>query len=291
MAASSAARSPLSVDESPQPHSCEICQDRLLFAWHYVDNVDEGWWEEISDHNYYATGRAYTFNISYGEALEQAQTGCELFAWLVTLHRPDTWDESWLRAYYTSPPEVHMVLDWVNDLDDHVDGGDPSRQVVVCAEEGVRQLVYGVEWTTMTDSEAFYFGWRDLLQYYSVMEAGQQQNRLLAISSVAKKIGGITNKKYSAGIWMNSPSDSLAWVSSSDKAKRLTGYFIPSWSWASVWGEVGLESCTPMEEFSIQHVQLKNRIPGDDFSALIEAQMKLQALTFPAHVRRDEELG
>ncbi|KAI8298360.1 hypothetical protein K4K59_002870 [Colletotrichum sp. SAR11_240] len=504
MAASSTARPPpLSVDESPQPHSCETCQDRLLFASHYVDNVVQGWWEEISDHNYYATGRAYTFNISYGEALEQAQTGCELFAWLMTLRRPDTWDESWLRAYYTSPPEIHMVLDWLNDLDDHVDGGDPSRQVVVCAEEGVdsklavkvvessqsvqpsyvalsycwggdqrvklrqanmdkwregipyeslpqtikdaitvtmnfgvshlwvdalciiqdsdddkaqeisrmgdiyeqahftiiaarakmveegflhswsiagergfrisyvsgngdlgsvvfwtgrgnsepeptetrawcfqesilssrvlyfgthnskwicaetrnqnsetlydgwiedsslnlesvnnsRHLVYGVEWTTMSDSETFYSGWRDLLQYYSVMEAGQQQDRLLAISAVAKKIGGIAKNRYSAGIWMNSPSDSLAWVSSSDKAKRLTGYYIPLWSWASISGEVGLESCTPMEEFSIQHCQLKSQIPGDDFSAPIEAQMKLQALAFPAHVRRDEELG
>ncbi|KAI8277465.1 hypothetical protein K4K56_000586 [Colletotrichum sp. SAR 10_98] len=388
---------PLSVDESPQAHSCETCQDRLLFAWNYVVKFDQGWWEEISDHNYYATGRAYTFNISYGEALELAQTGCELFAWLVTLRRPDTWDESWLRAYYTSPPEVHMVLDWVNDLDDHVDGGDSSRQVVVCAEEGVgprsvvkvvessqpvqpsyialsycwggdqrvklrqanidkwreglpyeslpqtikdaitvtdsdddkaqeisrmgdiyeqahftitaarakmveegflhsrsiagergfrisyisgdgdlgsvvfwtgrangepeptetrawcfqesilsprvlyfgthnskwicaetrkqnseplydgwvedsslnlesvnnsRHLVYGVEWTTMSDSEAFYSGWRDLLQYYSVMEAGQQQDRLLAISAVAKKIGGIAKNRYSAGIWI-----------------------------------------------------------------------------------------
>ncbi|KAI8308930.1 hypothetical protein K4K61_002208 [Colletotrichum sp. SAR11_59] len=443
MAASSTARpSPLSVGESPQPHSCETCQDRLIFARHYVDNVDQGWWDEISDYNYYATGRAYTFNISYGEALEQAQAGCELFAWLVTLRRPDTWDESWLRAYYTSPPEVHMVLDWVNDLDDHVDGGDPSplsycwggdqrvklRQVNmdkwrkglpyedlpqtikdaitvtmnfgvshlwvdalciiqdsdddkaqeisrmgdiyeqahftiiaarakmveegflhsrsiaeptetrawcfqesilssrvlyfgthnfkwICAEtrkqnseplydgwiedsslnlESVnnsRHLVYGVKWTTMSDSEAFYSGWRDFLQYYSVMEAGQQQDRLLAISAVAKKIGRIAKNRYSAGIWMNSPSDSLAWVSSSDKAKRLTGYYIPSWSWASISGEIGLESCTPMEEFSIQHCQLKSQIPGDDFSAPIEAQMKLQALTFPAHVRRDEELG
>ncbi|KAJ0306028.1 hypothetical protein Brms1b_010629 [Colletotrichum noveboracense] len=479
MAASSAARPPLSVDEAPQQHSCETCQDRLLFASHYVGNVVQGWWEEILDHTYYATGRAYTFNISYGEALEQAQTGCELFAWLVTLRRLDTWDESWLRAYYKGPSEVHMVLNWVNDLNDHVDSGDPSRQVVVCAEEGYcwrgdqrvklrqadvntwreglpyeklpqtikdaitvtmsfevshlwvdalciiqdsdddkgqeisrmgdiyekacftitaarakmveegflhsrsiagergfripylcgngdlgsvvfwtgrgnneaeptetrawcfqesilssrvlyfgthnskwicaetrkqnseplydgwigdsslnlesvsnsRYLVYGVEWSIMADSEAFYFRWRDLLKYYSVMEAGQQQDRLLAISAVAKKIGGIAKNRYSAGIWMNSPSDSLAWVSSSAKSKRLTGYYIPSWSWASISGEVGLESCTPMEEFSIQHCQLKTQIPGDDFSAPVEAQMKLQALTFAAHVRRDEELG
>ncbi|KAI8267693.1 hypothetical protein K4K58_007314 [Colletotrichum sp. SAR11_239] len=502
MAASSAARSPLSVDESPQPHSCEICQDRLTFAWHYVGNVDRGWWGDISDHNYYATGRAYTFNIYYGEAFELAQAGCELFEWLVTLHRPDTWDESWLRAYYTGPSEVHMVLDWVNDLDDHVDGGNPSRQVVVCAEEGVdsklavkvvessqpvqysyvalsycwggdqrvklrqanmdkwreglpyeslpqtikdaitvtmsfglshlwvdalciiqdsdndkaqeisrmgdiyeqahftitaarakmveegflhsrsiagergfrisyvcgdgdlgsvvfwtgrgnsepeptetrawcfqesilsprvlyfgthnskwlcaetlkqnseplcdgwigdsrlilesssvRHLVYGVEWTTMTDSEAFYSRWGDLLQYYSVMEAGQQQDRLLAISAVAKKIGGIAKDRYSAGIWMNSPIDSLTWASYSDEAKRLTGYFIPSWSWASISGEIRLESCTPMEEFSIQHLKVKSQISGDDFSAPIEAQLKLQTLTFPAHVRRNEDFG
>ncbi|KAF4921941.1 hypothetical protein CGCVW01_v005620 [Colletotrichum viniferum] len=143
----------------------------------------------------------------------------------------------------------------------------------------------------MADSEAFYLRWRDLLQYYSVMEAGQQQDRLLAISAVAKKIGGIAKDRYSAGIWMNSPSNSLTWVSCSDEAKRLTDYFIPSWSWASISGEVRLESCTPMEEFSIQHLKVKTQIPGDDFSAPIEAQMKLQTLTFPAHVRRDEEYG
>lgn len=122
----------------------------------------------------------------------------------------------------------------------------------------VRQLVYGVEWTTMTDSEAFYFGWRDLLQYYSVMEAGQQQDRLLAISAVAKKIGGIAKDRYSAGIWMNRPSDSLTWVSYSDEAKRLADYFIPSWSRASLSGRVGLESSYPMEEFSIQHLKVKS---------------------------------
>ncbi|KAK2751197.1 heterokaryon incompatibility protein [Colletotrichum kahawae] len=152
-----------------------------------------------------------------------------------------------------------------------------------------RHLVYGVEWTTMADSEAFYHGWRDLLQYYSVMEAGQQQDRLLAISAVAKKIGGIAGDRYSAGIWMNMPINSLTWVSYSDEAKRLTDYFIPSWSWASMSEEVGLESCTPLEEFSIQHLQLKSQIPGDDFSAPIEAQMKLQTLTFQAHVRREED--
>ncbi|KAE9582397.1 hypothetical protein CGMCC3_g1650 [Colletotrichum fructicola] len=480
MAASSTARPPpLSVDESPQPHSCETCQDRLLFASHYVGNVVQGWWEEILDHTYYATGRAYSFNISYGEALEQAQTGCELFAWLVTLRRLDTWDESWLRAYYKGPSEVHMVLDWVNDLNDHVDSGDPSRQVVVCAEEGYcwggdqrvklrqadvntwreglpyeklpqtikdaitvtmsfevshlwvdalciiqdsdddkaqeisrmgdiyekayftitaarakmveegflhsrsiagergfripylcgngdlgsvvfwtgrgnneaeptetraccfqesilssrvlyfgthnskwicaetrkqnseplydgwigdsslnlesvsnsRHLAYGVEWSIMADSEVFYLRWRDLLKYYSVMEAGQQQDRLLAISAVAKQIGGVAKDRYSAEIWMNRPSDSLAWVSYSGEAKRLTGYFIPSWSWASISGEVSLERCTPMEDFSIQHLKVKCQIPGDDFSAPVEAQMKLQTLTFPAHVRRDEEFG
>ncbi|KAI8206163.1 hypothetical protein KHU50_000639 [Colletotrichum sp. SAR 10_65] len=189
-----------------------------------------------------------------------------------------THNSKWICAETRKQDSRPLYDGWIGDSSLNLESINSSRH-----------LVYGVEWTTMADSEAFYLRWRDLLQYYSVMEAGQQQDRLLAISAIAKKIGGIAKDRYSAGIWMNRPSDSLTWVSCSDEAKRLTGYFIPSWSWASISGEVRLESCTPMEEFSIQHLKVKNQIPGDDFSAPIEAQMKLQTLTFPAHVRRDEE--
>ncbi|KAJ0337764.1 hypothetical protein COL154_013004 [Colletotrichum chrysophilum] len=191
-----------------------------------------------------------------------------------------THNSKWICAETRKQDSRPLYDGWIGDSSLNLESINSSRH-----------LVYGVEWTAMADSGAFYHGWRDLLQYYSVMEAGQQQDRLLAMSAIAKKIGGIAKDRYSAGIWMNRPSDSLTWVSYSGEAKRLTDYFIPSWSWASLSGGVGLESSYPMEEFSIQHLKVKSQISGDDFSAPIEAQLKLQTLTFPAHVRRNEEFG
>ncbi|KAL6872564.1 heterokaryon incompatibility domain-containing protein [Trichoderma longibrachiatum] len=122
------------MNNSPgEPHSCALCQARftLTYGNYYSDN---GWYELI-DENYYATGEAYIFNIAYHEAVSLADRGCELCAWLVTLRREDTRDESWLRGYFAHNSREVLVLDWVEEVDDWIDGGTLERKVIVCAEE------------------------------------------------------------------------------------------------------------------------------------------------------------
>ncbi|KAM0247621.1 hypothetical protein ACHAQJ_009761 [Trichoderma viride] len=117
----------------PEPHSCDLCESRLILTFgNYYS--DQGWFELIEE-NYYATGEAYVFNIAYDEALSLADQGCELFKWLVTLRRDDTHSESYLRAYFAHNSREQMVLDWVDELDDHIDGGTLERKLIVCAEE------------------------------------------------------------------------------------------------------------------------------------------------------------
>lgn len=116
-----------------EPHSCDLCQTRLTltFGNHYSD---QGWFERIEE-NYYATGEAYVFNVAYDEALLLAGQGCKLFKWLVTLRRDDIHSESYLRAYFALNSREQMVLDWVDELDDHIDGGTLERKLIVCAEK------------------------------------------------------------------------------------------------------------------------------------------------------------
>ncbi|KAL6822813.1 heterokaryon incompatibility domain-containing protein [Trichoderma sp. SZMC 28015] len=120
-------------DTTPEPHSCELCESRLILTFgNYYS--DQGWYELI-DENYFATGEAYVFNIAYDEAVSLADQGCELFEWLVTLRRDDTHSESYLRAYFAHNSREQMVLDWVDELDDHIDGGTLERKLIVCAEK------------------------------------------------------------------------------------------------------------------------------------------------------------
>ncbi|KAL7947510.1 heterokaryon incompatibility domain-containing protein [Trichoderma barbatum] len=115
------------------PHSCELCGSRLILTFgNYYS--DQGWYELI-DENYYATGEAYVFNIACDEAVSLADQGCELFEWLVSLRRDDTHSESYLRAYFAHNSREQMVLDWVDELDDHIDGGTLERKLIVCAED------------------------------------------------------------------------------------------------------------------------------------------------------------
>ncbi|CAH0044889.1 unnamed protein product [Clonostachys solani] len=120
-----------------EPHSCVACQSRLIFTLknHAVESTTKGWYEYINE-NYYTAGQAYVFNISYEQAISQARRGCELFMWLVTLRRPDTRFGSFLRAYLLGTEEEQLVLDWVNELKDHIDGATPNAQVIICADEG-----------------------------------------------------------------------------------------------------------------------------------------------------------
>ncbi|KKP06387.1 hypothetical protein THAR02_01535 [Trichoderma harzianum] len=116
-----------------KPHSCKLCESRLILTFgNYYS--DQGWYELI-DENYFATGEAYVFNIAYDEAVSLADQGCELFKWLVTLRRDDTHSESYLRAYFAHNSREQMVLDWVDELDDHIDGGTLKRKLIVCAEK------------------------------------------------------------------------------------------------------------------------------------------------------------
>ncbi|KAK4073538.1 uncharacterized protein Triagg1_5364 [Trichoderma aggressivum f. europaeum] len=116
-----------------EPHSCELCESRLILTFgNYYS--DQGWYELI-DENYFATGEAYVFNIAYDEAVLLADQGCELFEWLVTLRRDDTHSESYLRAYFAHNSREQMVLDWVDELGDHIDGGTLERKLIVCAEK------------------------------------------------------------------------------------------------------------------------------------------------------------
>lgn len=118
------------------PHTCIVCQSRLLFFFPGpVHCPQKGWYEYIAHHqSSTANEDGFWFNLQYAQAVKQARRGCELMKWLVTLRRPDTWSGSRLRAYFTHNSWEQMAVDWVDDISDYTDSLDFDRKLILCAD-------------------------------------------------------------------------------------------------------------------------------------------------------------
>ncbi|ORY06010.1 heterokaryon incompatibility protein-domain-containing protein [Clohesyomyces aquaticus] len=85
--------------------------------------------------------------------------------------------------------------------------------------------------------------WRTAVQKYTACALTNQLDKTVAIWSVAKLVRDLlpSSETYGAGLWSTKLEEQLAWhVATCEPSKRLadlqTGW--PSWSWASVCGEV-----------------------------------------------------
>jgi Heterokaryon incompatibility protein (HET) len=97
--------------------------------------------------------------------------------------------------------------------------------------------------------------WRKIVESYSWRDAKFHRDRLLAIAGVARQIHELTGATYLAGIWKEAAIKQLCWR----HCKEFVGeaQFLPrelnapSWSWASVDGEVTFEEGLHNQEASL----------------------------------------
>ncbi|KAL2070594.1 hypothetical protein VTL71DRAFT_13620 [Oculimacula yallundae] len=81
--------------------------------------------------------------------------------------------------------------------------------------------------------------WRRLVEKYSKTEATYEEDKLPALSGLAKTIHETTKDEYVAGLWKNTILDGLLWKTRKPSlVHRPTEYRAPSWSWAALNGEV-----------------------------------------------------
>ena len=142
-----------------------------------------------------------------------------------------------------------------------------------------------VDWTSQSN-ELTHFVWKNLVEHYSTRRLSSWDDRLRAISSVARKMSQIVRERYYAGLWEHHFKEQLLWSADRNHQERLTTmprYFAPSWSWASYLGPVGfrhtLLDSTCMACMRVLQVEVVNKIPEDKFSDVISARLKARTLT------------
>ncbi|KAH6865560.1 heterokaryon incompatibility protein-domain-containing protein [Alternaria rosae] len=97
----------------------------------------------------------------------------------------------------------------------------------------------------LEDGGALQF-WHSVVRDYSSRHLTNATDKLPAISGLAAALCQQTGDRYLAGLWENSIFDDLLWANASLYSSRgnrvapsrLPGYRAPSWSWASVHGNI-----------------------------------------------------
>ena len=107
-----------------------------------------------------------------------------------------------------------------------------------CYPEDLRQCHELLERTRHEFDKDAVKAWMKIVDKYSGLGLTFSQDRILAISGIAKRIGENTKNQYCAGLWLSCLADQLAWYDGRRKLRRPSTTVSPSWSWVSVMGRV-----------------------------------------------------
>ena len=98
--------------------------------------------------------------------------------------------------------------------------------------------------------------WAEIVRTYSRGRLTKENDKLVAISGIAKEMKPLMRCRYLAGLWDFNIVEQLGWSGGRD-ATRSTIYRAPSWSWASIDGMVDLfeeNEPTPGDHFVLAEV-------------------------------------
>lgn len=82
--------------------------------------------------------------------------------------------------------------------------------------------------------------WQWVIVHYSGCQLTYAKDKLIALSGLAQQFRQVTGDRYLAGLWRSSIMELLCWrrVTDNNAAEHRLPYRAPTWSWASVEGQV-----------------------------------------------------
>ncbi len=94
--------------------------------------------------------------------------------------------------------------------------------------------------------QVLYNYWHEILSVYTSSNLTKAEDKLVAISGLAKQLQPYLGDEYLAGVWKESLPSELLWYACYDRVtqqppKRSSFYRAPTWSWACEDGTIGYE--------------------------------------------------
>lgn len=105
------------------------------------------------------------------------------------------------------------------------------------------------------DTDTLHSCWVMIINKYSRRKLTNLNDKLIAISAVAKEFERVMNDEYLAGLWRNRFAAYLnwEWIGSVYKG-QLSEYRAPSWSWASTEGEVWFDDASQADRQDLMKI-------------------------------------
>ncbi|VUC24993.1 unnamed protein product [Clonostachys rosea] len=142
--------------------------------------------------------------------------------------------------------------------------------------------------------------WGRIIRLYGGTQLTKEADRLVAISGLAKRMRSILDDEYLAGLWARHLPYQLVWHTASPgrdggKGRRVETYRAPSWSWASIEGEVGMpmveRAANPGILIEIEEAKVTPLSSIDDTAEVIDGYIRLKGHLFKAEILgRDADL-
>lgn len=126
--------------------------------------------------------------------------------------------------------------------------------------------------------------WRTTIRRYSRAKLTKETDKLVAISGLAKAIRSLLHDTYLAGLWQNSIEWDICWSVESQSEgseicpSRPSKYRAPSWSWASIDGEISYKQSYASDKhtllLAVYHASVTS-LTDDDTGQVVDGHLSV----------------
>jgi len=134
-----------------------------------------------------------------------------------------------------------------------------------------------------TSDKAKYMSyWQKLIEFYSRRSLTNQNDKLKAVAGLAKLVKSKTDDVYLAGLWRSNLRAQLFWYPEYTSAKRQLEFRAPTWSWASIDGQVTFHKSAiidlkhPSQHEDSEEVEMELDPKADEFGEVLRARLRIR---------------
>ncbi|KAK5791068.1 hypothetical protein VI817_006377 [Penicillium citrinum] len=130
--------------------------------------------------------------------------------------------------------------------------------------------------------------WSEVLADYGDRGLAFSYDKLIALAGVAEEFHRVFGGRYLAGLWERKLAEGLLWMVHTPRSRR-SGYKAPSWSWASVDGEILTLAWEHLRDFEVLDCQVDLAVKELPFGAVDGGYIKVKGLMRAAKVNVEKK--
>jgi hypothetical protein len=137
--------------------------------------------------------------------------------------------------YRESYDSFRNYASWKPEEVETIDVADMSARLGM---RGAFEILVKFEGSSLQEHMNFHESWYQLVERYSIRKLTKEEDKVMAIQGIAYFIETIGSFRFVAGLWEQFLPFNLLWVLQDDSPLQRPPRSIPTWSWASVDGQI-----------------------------------------------------